>query len=160
MSRGQRGAQARDAVDRLRHELLAAVAGMDAHAQDEVGVARNARDVLRLALGIERDADLEAVLARGGDRRGDVVDDLVVERRAVAARRRDLREVAQRVVDHEVAVEHASRRVHARRDRLRTTGPIVIGSTKCPSPTSKWKTRQPASRRTSICSPSRAKSAA
>ncbi len=55
--------------------------------------------------------------ARGGDRRGDVVDDLVVERHAVAAGRRDLREVARRVVDHEVTVEHAARVVHARRDR-------------------------------------------
>ena len=41
-----------------------------------------------------------------------------------------------------------------------TTGPIVTGGTKWPSPQSKWKTRQPASRRRSICSPSRRKSAA
>ena len=41
-----------------------------------------------------------------------------------------------------------------------TIGPIVTGSTKCPSPTSKWKTRAPARSSTSICSPSRAKSAA
>ena len=37
---------------------------------------------------------------------------------------------------------------------LRTIGPIVIGSTKCPSPTSKWKMRTPASMTVSICSPS------
>ncbi len=42
----------------------------------------------------------------------------------------------------------------------RTTGPIVTGSTKCPSPTSKWKTRTPASSSASTCAPSRAKSAA
>src|SRR5579884_1904299 len=41
-----------------------------------------------------------------------------------------------------------------------TIGPIVTGSTKWPSPTSKWKTRQPASHSSSICAPSRAKSAA
>ena len=41
-----------------------------------------------------------------------------------------------------------------------TTGPIVTGGTKWPSPTSKWKTRAPASSSASICSPSRAKSAA
>ena len=80
-------------------------------------------DVLGLALGVERDADLQAVLARGGDRRGHVVDDLVVERDAVAAGARDLREVPQRVVDHQVAVEHAAGVVHERRDRLEHDGP-------------------------------------
>src|SRR5918999_4602370 len=42
----------------------------------------------------------------------------------------------------------------------RTTGPIVTGGTKWPSPTSKWKTRAPASRSRSSCSPRRRKSAA
>ena len=42
----------------------------------------------------------------------------------------------------------------------RTTGPIVIGSTKCPSPTSKWKIRAPALRRCWTCEPRLAKSAA
>src|SRR4051794_22586529 len=41
-----------------------------------------------------------------------------------------------------------------------TIGPIVIGSTKCPSPTSKWNTRTPVRSRTSICSPRIEKSAA
>ena len=41
-----------------------------------------------------------------------------------------------------------------------TTGPIVMGSTKWPSPTSKWKMRHPARRSSSTCSPRRAKSAA
>src|SRR6266852_8475705 len=41
-----------------------------------------------------------------------------------------------------------------------TIGPIVTGSTKCPSPTSKWKTRAPVRRSTSICSARLAKSAA
>ena len=41
-----------------------------------------------------------------------------------------------------------------------TIGPIVIGSTKCPSPTSKWKMRVPAAMTVSSCSPSREKSAA
>ena len=91
---------------------------MDAHAEDEVGVRRHRGHVLGLALGIEGDAGLEAVLARGGDRGGDVVDDLVVEGGAVAAGARDLREVAQRVVDHQVAVEHPAGLVHERRDRL------------------------------------------
>src|SRR5215218_949671 len=41
-----------------------------------------------------------------------------------------------------------------------TTGPIVTGGTKWPSPTSKWKTRAPARSKTSISSPRRVKSAA
>src|SRR5579862_9463312 len=41
-----------------------------------------------------------------------------------------------------------------------TIGPIVTGSTKWPSPTSKWKIRHPASQSVSICSPRIAKFAA
>src|SRR6266508_3248653 len=41
-----------------------------------------------------------------------------------------------------------------------TTGPIVIGSMKCPSPTSKWKIRVPALSSDTTCSPRLAKSAA
>ena len=54
----------------------------------------------------------------GGDHGRHVVDDLVVEGDAVAAGTGDLREVAQRVVDHQVAVEHPAGHVHERRDRL------------------------------------------
>src|SRR4051794_37457534 len=42
---------------------------------------------------------------------------------------------------------------------LRTSGPIVIGGTKCPSITSKWITRAPASITSSIWAPSRPMSA-
>src|SRR3954449_1530714 len=41
-----------------------------------------------------------------------------------------------------------------------TIGPIVTGSTECPSPTAKGKTRQHAAISASICSPSREKSEA
>ncbi len=41
-----------------------------------------------------------------------------------------------------------------------TTGPMVTGGTKWPSPQSKWKTRHPTASSASICSPSRRKSAA
>src|SRR6266542_3691878 len=41
-----------------------------------------------------------------------------------------------------------------------TIGPIVTGGTKCPSPTSKWKMRVPASSSASICAPRFQKSAA
>ena len=69
------------------------------------------------------DSGLNAtVLARGRDRAGDVFDDLVVEGDAVAAGFCDLREVAQWVVDHEVAVERAVHPVHQRRDPLQDDG--------------------------------------
>ena len=64
-----------------------------------------AGDVQRVGLRVERDADLQAELARDGDRRRHVVDDLVVKRDAVAARLRDLRKVLRRLVDHQVAVD-------------------------------------------------------
>ena len=91
---------------------------MDAHAEDEVGVSRDRGNVFRLALGVEGDADLEAVLAGGGDRAWHVVDDLVMEGRAVTAGAGDLREVAQWVVDHQMAVEDTACLVHKRSDRL------------------------------------------
>ena len=81
-------------------------------------------DVVRVGLGIERDADPSPWLARDGDRRGHVVDDLVVERDAVAAGLRELREVLRRVVDHQVAVDRrAVDRVDERRDRLQHDRP-------------------------------------
>src|SRR5919201_4720802 len=94
-----------DAVESFGHELLPGVAGVNAHAEHDVGAAGDRRHVLRVRLGIEGDADTEPVLARGGDRRRDILDDLVVKRNAVATGTRDLREVAPRVIDHEVAIE-------------------------------------------------------
>ena len=110
--------QPRDPIDGFRHEGLAAVPGVDAHAENEVGVSRDRGNVFRLALGVEGDADLEAVLAGGGDRAWHVVDDLVMEGRAVTAGAGDLREVAQWVVDHQMAVEDTACLVHQRSDRL------------------------------------------
>src|SRR5205814_2114601 len=67
-------ARALDPVERVGHELLAGVARVDAHAEHEVRVAGDLGDVLGLRLGIEGDADLEAVLPRGGDRPWYVLD--------------------------------------------------------------------------------------
>ena len=47
----------------------------------------------------------------------------MVEGDAVAARAGDLREVPERVVDHQVAVEHPAGLVNERRDRLEHNGP-------------------------------------
>ena len=97
---------------------------MDAHAEHDVDAARDRRDVCRLRLGVERDAHLQPVLARDRDRRRHVVDRLVVERHAVAAGPRDLREVPRRVVDHQVAVDRgALDGVDERRDRLQHDRP-------------------------------------
>ena len=57
------------------------------------------------------------------DRRGHVVDRLVVERDAVAARLRDRLEVLRRVLDHQVHVHRAAALVDARRDRLQDDRP-------------------------------------
>jgi hypothetical protein len=83
-----------------------------------MSAARDPRDVLGLALRVERDAHLQSVLARGGDRRRDVVDGLVVKRDAVAARRRDRFEVLRRPFDHQVQVDGAAAAVDQRGDRL------------------------------------------
>ena len=72
---------------------------------------------LHRSLGIERHPDAEAVLARDRDHRLGVGDRLDVERDAVATRGGDLGDVVHRVVDHQVAVEHAAVLVHERGDR-------------------------------------------
>ena len=90
---------------------------MDRHAEHEVGIPRNGRDILGLGLGIEGDAGLESKLVRGPDRPGYVVDRLEVERRAVAACLGDRSEVLGRPLDHEVHVDHTAAVVDERRDR-------------------------------------------
>src|SRR5207248_2204951 len=90
--------------------------------EDEIGARRDGGHVFGLALGVEGDADPQALLAGGGERGGHVVDDLVVEGHAVTAGAGDLREVPQRVVDHQVTVEHPAGPVHERRDRLEDHG--------------------------------------
>ena len=78
----------------------------------------------------------ETVLrARVRDARG-IVRRLDVERDRVGAGCGELLEMMRRVVDHQVAVEHAAaRRGSAGAIDRSTTGPIVTGGTKWPSPT-------------------------
>src|SRR5712691_906723 len=59
----QQLAQRADASDRLGHELLARVARVDAHAEDEIEALGGAHDVLGGRLRIEGEADLEPLLA-------------------------------------------------------------------------------------------------
>ena len=63
-------------------------------------------------LGIERDADREAMRARSGGYAGWIVGRLDVERDRVATGVRDLLEMMRRIVDHQVAVEDPARVVH------------------------------------------------
>mgnify|MGYP003694810873 CR=1 FL=1 len=95
-----------------------------------------------LVSGLNARPDLQAVLPRLRDHLAQARAGLEVDGDAVGARLRELREVTLRVVDHQVAVEHAAV-VGGRsaRSTASTIGPIVTGGTKCPSPTSKWKTR-------------------
>ncbi len=52
--RGQEAAQALDPRQRLGHERLAGVAGLDAHAEDEIEWLGNLCRLLRLSLRLER----------------------------------------------------------------------------------------------------------
>ncbi len=108
-----------DASERLRHEVLPGVAGVDAHAEHDVGAgeAHGLRRGLRSRLGVEDDADAEAERAGGIGDAGSVVGRLHVERHRVTAGGGDLLEVVRGVGDHQVAVEHAAPRVHQRSDR-------------------------------------------
>ena len=113
-------AQPAHAGNRLLHERLSRVAGMDAHAEDEVDeLAGSLDDGVRLGLGVEGDADAQLELARLGDHAGQVLAGLVVDGDAVAAGLGELAKVLLRVLDHQVAVEHAAGLVDDRRDRLR-----------------------------------------
>ena len=147
-SRQQR-AQLADPLERLRHERLARVAGVDAHAEDEVDARLDAprpRPARRSVSGLKASPTCEAVLARERDDVREVRG--TTSRWTVtlsAAGLGDLLEVLRRVVDHQVAVERR-RRASCTSGAIdsSTIGPIVTGGTKWPSPTSKWKTRTPA----------------
>ena len=114
----QQPAQRAHASDRLGHELLARVARIDAHAEDEVEAVGGARRVLGRRLGIEREADAEALFARERGDRLRIVARLVVKRDARAAGFADRLEVALGILDHQVAVDRALVLEDHRRDRL------------------------------------------
>ena len=78
---------------------------------------------------------------------------------AVGAGLGEVGHVALGPLDHQVHVDDAAGVVHEVGDRGDATAPKVIGGTKWPSITSTWITRAPASRTSSTCAPSRAKSA-
>jgi hypothetical protein len=61
---GKQAAQGPDAVERVGHERLAGITGVDAHPEDEVH--RSGYDGLRRRLGIEREANGDSESAGGG----------------------------------------------------------------------------------------------
>ena len=64
-SSGSKLAEAAHAAERLRHERLSRIPGVDTHAEDEVGkLTRDRDDVVRLGFRVERNACAEAELAR------------------------------------------------------------------------------------------------
>ena len=84
--------------------------------------------------------------ARVADRRQRVVHvrrRLGVDGDAVGAGLGELAHLALGALDHQVHVEDPAGVVDLVGDRLTTSGPIVIGGTKCPSITSTWITRAP-----------------
>ena len=105
-------------------ELLAGVAGLDRHAEAEIGAeVRGLGPHLDRRSRIERDADAEPVLASLRKDGTDVVHHLDVEGDAVATGGSDLLEVVRRVVDHQMAVDPAVHPVDHRRDRTQDDRP-------------------------------------
>ena len=105
----QQLAEAAHAAERLRHERLSRIPGVDTHAEDEVDkLTRDRDDVVRLGFRVERNACAEAELARLTDHAWQVVAGLEVHGDAVAARLGNLPKVLGRL-DHQVAVERPHR---------------------------------------------------
>ena len=109
--------QRADPRGRLGHVRLAGVAGMDRHAEHEVGALRGADRLLDRGLRVQSHADTEPEGARVRDRAQPVLDRLDVERDAVPARPCERLEVPLRPLDHQVAVERRSPRVDEWSDR-------------------------------------------
>ena len=91
--------------ERLGHELLARVAGVDAHAEHEVGASAAAAASAATGVPGLKASPTPSPSSRASAIVGRVVGHLDVEGDAVAAGARDLRDVALGVVDHQVAVE-------------------------------------------------------
>ena len=124
--RTQQPPQLRDPRQGLRHERLARVAGLDAHAEHEVDVVRVGRvDGRRdLGLGLEREPDLEPLLlARAVDDPRELRAGLEVHRDAVRAGLRELGEVVLWRQGHQVHVDDAARVVDRGRDVLQHDRP-------------------------------------
>ena len=109
---------------RLRQVRLARVARVDAHAEHEIGAAGRGSHLLGGALGVERDAERQAELARLRlDGRQLAPDDFIVDGHAVRPGLRERLEVLVRVLGHQVDVEDSAPLAEQRRDRLQDDRP-------------------------------------
>ena len=113
-----------DPLVRPLQELLARIAGLDRHAEAEIGAeVRGLGPHLDRRSRVEGDARAEPVLAGLREDGTDVVHHLDVEGDAVPTGCGDLLEVVRRVVDHQVAVDPAVQPVDHRRDRAQDDRP-------------------------------------
>src|SRR5829696_1389368 len=110
--------RAREPLVGVLHELLTGVAGIDRHAEADVGaLIRRLGGDFHGGAGVEGDPHLEPVLPRPRHHVTHVLHRLDVEGDAVPTRLGDLLEVMRRVVDHQMAVDPAAELVDLRRDR-------------------------------------------
>ena len=112
-------------AERVRHERLARVAGNDAHAQHEVSTCglSECRRAGRRRPRAERDPHREPELASYRGHPGRVIRCLDVKGHRVRTRLRELREVVDGVVDHQMAVDDPSGGVDRRGDRAEDDRP-------------------------------------
>src|SRR3990170_3750087 len=110
-------AQLRDSLECLGHERLARVAGVNRHAEHEVGALGSTHCMLDWRLRIERHSDTEPESARMRDRPSWLIAGFDVEGDAVATRLRYGLEVTFWLTHHEVAVQSSSPSAHQGRDR-------------------------------------------
>ena len=112
--------QRANAVERLDHERLPRVTGLDAHAEDEVDLRpeRRACGLRRARRRLEGEPHLQLMLTRGGNHRRKIGTRFVVHRDAVASGFFDRCEVFLRRLRHQVAVDESTVVMDELRDRL------------------------------------------
>ena len=144
--RGQQRAQPGDPLERLRHERLPRVPGVNRHAEHEIHSFGSRDRVLDRRLGVECDADAEPerprrATARAGSSQTSTWK-VTLSPPAFA--------IASKCSSGSATIRwQSSRAPHPRTSgeiEASTIGPIVISGMKWPSPTSKWKTFAPAPR--------------
>ena len=154
------GASLPDLVGRVGDEGLASPAGVDGHAEEDVGVVDRLADRADRRAGVDREAGEAAELADRVQGAVDVRGRLGVE--GDASPRPPWRTPRSGARGARSSGGRRSRRRPGgpgRRSSSATRGPIVIGGTKWPSITSTWMIRAPAAITSSTCAPSREKSA-
>ena len=110
--------QARQLLQRVGDERLAAPAWVDRHAQGDLDRAGHLGEQLRRAARVDRHADAGAACVDQAGRVGEVRRRLRVEGDGVRAGADEVRRVALRALDHQMHLEHPARLAHPLRERL------------------------------------------